>query len=167
MIFVVMLFSLVCGAVLQAVFPTWLWLGEAGAPVLLGLVLYYALTHDDLIMWLAALSAGLLQDALGMIPLGYSSFCFCVVAWIVSRFRETVFSGDWPAHLMFGGVCGAGVSLVLSILLAQNGSLVIHPGWAVLKTFGAGLLGAVVVPFEFRLMESLDRMLGNIQERGN
>jgi rod shape-determining protein MreD len=166
LIIVAMFFCLVCGSVLQAIFPTWLWLGEAGAPVLLGLVLYYSLAHDDWLMWLTALSAGILQDALGLIPLGYSSFCFCVVAWIVSRFRETVFTGDWPAHIVFGALSSGGVSLFLSIMLSHGGSLMIHPGWAVLKTFGALLLGAVIVPFEFRLMEALDRTLGNIQERG-
>jgi len=166
LIVVVMFFCLVCGAVLQAVWPTWLWLGQASAPFLLGLVLYYALSHGDGFMLLAAVLAGLLQDALGLIPLGYSSFCFCLTALIVSRFREMVFSGDWPAHILFGAVAAAGVSLVLSLLLSHDGRLLIGPGWTILKAFGAGLLGAIVIPFEFRVLEALDRMLGNLHERG-
>ena len=101
-------------------FPTCRWLGQANAPILLGLVLYYALAHSRGTMLQAAIFAGLLQDALGMIPLGYSSFCFCVVALVVSKFKDMVFVHELVTHMLFGALASGAVTLALYGLLAQG-----------------------------------------------
>ncbi|MFH0880489.1 MAG: hypothetical protein V2A34_12305 [Lentisphaerota bacterium] len=167
MISLLMVFSLVCGTVLQAMSPTWSWLGQAHLPLLLGLVLYYAFTHDDMHMIVCALLAGILQDSMDLIPLGYSSFCFCVVGLTVSRFRDLVFVRQWITHLLIGAAAAGGVSLALSVLLLYNDGLIIGPLRLLLKTVGSIFLGAMVVPVEFQVMESLDRMLGNAVKEEN
>lgn len=161
-----MLCALVLGAVLQAVFPTWAWLGHAHAPILMGVVLYYALAHSMGATLAAAIVGGLLQDALGMIPLGYSSFCFCLVALLAGKFRDIVFVHERVTHVLFGALAGGGVTLLLYILLGKDGLVALRPGWAALKTGGSVLLGAVLVPFEFELLGAVDRMLGNLESRG-
>lgn len=160
-----MLFALICAAVLQAVIPTWHWLGQANAPVLLGVVLYYSLSQSRFMMFQSAILAGLLQDALGLIPLGYSSFCFVLAGVFVAKFKDIVFVHESITHMLFGGLAAGFVTLVLYGLLAQGDLILLRPAWAVLKTIGSVILGAIVVPLEFELLESLDRMLGNVEPR--
>ncbi len=165
MTYLFMLVTLICGAILQAVFPTWAGFGQAHAPILLGLVLYYSLTHERALMLQTAVLAGLLQDALGMIPLGYSSFCFCVVALIAGKYKETVFSREMITHVFFGGLASGGVTLTLYLLLGKDDLVILRPLWALLKIVGSMILGMVIIPLEFKLLEALDRMLGNITPR--
>lgn len=160
-----MVFALICGAVLQAVLPTWSWLGHAAAPVLLGIVLYYAISYPRGMMLGAAVVGGLLQDSLGMIPLGYSSFCFCVAALAVARFKDLVFVHETITHMVFGALAAGTVTLLLYGLLAGGGQVVVRAGWGFQKIIGSLLLGGVVAPLAFELMESLDRMLGNLEAR--
>ena len=159
----VMFFCLIVGAVLQTLIPTWLWTGQAHAPVLLGLVLYYALAHDTRRVLEVAIAAGLLQDALGMIPWGYSSFAFCVVGLAVHRCRDLVFARQWLTHLVFGALGSAAATVLLYALLRAGGAIALGPGWAALKVGGSLVLGAVVVPLVFATVAVLDRRLGNLQ----
>ena len=159
----VMFFCLVAGALLQSLIPTWRWAGQAQAPVLLGLVVYYALAHDQRRMLQAAVVGGLLQDALGLVPWGYSAFAFCVVGLSVHRCRELVFEQQWLTHLVFGAVASGAATLLVGLLLRAGGTLQVPLAWAALKVFGAVALGAVVVPAEFAAVALLDRRLGNLQ----
>lgn len=164
MMLLTLLFALGCGAILQGAMPAWNTFGHAKAPVLLGLVIYYALTRDRNWMLAAAVMAGILQDALGRIPMGYSSCCFCLVGLIVQRFRDVLFGFRAMTHLMVGGLAGGGVTLLLVLLLAKDGLVEMQPGWAVSKTIGAAALGALCTPIAFRLVETLDLKLGNLEE---
>jgi rod shape-determining protein MreD len=160
-----MYFVLVVAAVLQAVFPTWRWLGYANAPILLGVALYYALEHSHGMMLQAAILAGLVQDALCMIPLGYSSFCFLVAAVIASRFRDIVFVHELATHTLFGALASGGVTLALYGLLGKDNLVILRPAWALWRVAGSIALGAVLIPLEFEILEASDRMLGNIEEK--
>ena len=160
-----MFMAILVGAVAQAVFPTFSWLGQVNAPVLLGLVIYYALAHSRGTMLQAAIFAGLLQDALCMIPLGYSSFCFCVVAVVVSKFKDMVFVHESVTHMLFGALTSGAVTLALYALLSAADLISLATGWTILKVAGSMFLGALIVPFEFELVAGLDRMLGNTHER--
>jgi rod shape-determining protein MreD len=159
-----MIFALICGAVLQALIPNWRVMGQAHVPLLLGLVLYYALSPDRGLMWTAAVLAGFLQDALGEIPLGYSSFCFCLVALVVSRFREDVFAHEILMHAVAGALAAGAVTLALTVLLTHDQAVVLSAGRIALKLVGSVLLGAAVTPVVFHALEGTDRMLGNLYE---
>lgn len=160
----VMIFALLCGAVLQALVPNWRVMGQAHVPVLLGIVLYYAFSSDRGLMWTAAVLAGLLQDALGPIPLGYSSFCFCLVALVVSRVREEVFAHEILLRAGAGALSAGAVTLALSVLLMNDRAVILSAGRVGFKLVGSALLGMVVAPVVFGAMEGLDRMLGNLGE---
>ena len=158
-----MWFVVVFGAVLQAALPAPTWLGQAQGPVLLGIVLYYGLAHTRPMMLQAAVLAGLLQDALSLSPLGYSSFVFCVVGLIVERFRDAVFVHELFTRMLFGALGAGAVTLGLYGLLAQEDLVAARASWVVLKTVGSLVLGAIIVPLECELLAALDRMLGNVE----
>lgn len=161
---VVMLFALVCGVVVQALLPAFPLLGLAKPPVLLALVIYYAFTRSRGTLLLAAILAGVLQDAQSRIPLGYSSACFCLTGLVVFRFRDVVFGLRSVTHMVVGGLASAGITAVLALLLSLEGLVVFLPGGFLAKVLGAGLLGVVTVPVGFRCVEFLDVKLGNVEE---
>jgi rod shape-determining protein MreD len=161
---VVMIFVLVCGVVAQAVLPAVALLGLAKPPVLLGIVLYYAFTHDRAAVLSAAILGGVLHDAQGSIPLGYSSACFCLAGLIVYRFRDVVFVLRSVTHMVIGGFSAAAITAILAVLFTVQGLVVFLPGGFLAKIAGAGLLGVVTVPLVFRFVEYLDLKLGNLEE---
>lgn len=160
MTFFSMLVMMLLGGVVQAVLPTAPWLGEIRPPVLLCLTTYYALTRARPPLG-AAVTAGLIQDALGPIPLGTSSFCFCCVALLIHRQRETVFAGQGVTHFLFGAAAAGLATAGLYALLAVNGAFSLPMSRVLLKILGAMALGGGVAPLVYGLMERLDRMLGN------
>ena len=162
MTLLVLAFALLTGVVVQALLPTsWAWLGAAQAPILLGVVLYVALAHNQLLMLCCALAAGLLQDALGQIPLGYSSFGFCLVGLAAHRFREEVFQHEGLTHVVFGAAASGLVTLLLYGLLRKDGTIDLPPAWAFKKIAGTALLGAVVTPLVCWLLTHLEQRLGS------
>jgi cell shape-determining protein MreD len=157
---VALLFLFSAGAVAQALLPTAPWLGQAHAPILLSLSLYYALTRPRAAALAAALAAGVLNDALGPIPLGYSSAGFAAAALAVSRYREEVFVWRHVTHMIFGALSSAGVTLALAALLQATGLVSLAPGLAALKTAGAFVLGAATLPAVYAVGRRIDTMLG-------
>lgn len=154
------LLSLVLAGALQAMLPAAAALGGAVAPVLTGLVVHYALTRSTGAMLFAAASAGIVQDALGLVPLGYSSAAFCLAGWVIHRWRAEVYEASSLTHAVFGALAAGGVCLLQALLLAAGEGL--RPGGAAvaLKTAGALLLGAVCVPWVCALARRLDTALG-------
>ena len=159
-----MVFYLVAAAVGQAMVPSWARLGMVKPPLLLGLVIYYALTRERHWALVAALLAGIFQDAMGHIPLGYSAAGFCLVALVVQRFRTTVFIFRAVTHVVLGTVCSVAVTLWLALLLSQDGLIELVPRLLAQKILGAMVLGAIAVPVAFRFAEALDVRLGLVEE---
>ncbi|TAN36922.1 MAG: rod shape-determining protein MreD [Verrucomicrobia bacterium] len=160
MTLLVMLLVLLTGAALQALLPGWTWLGGAQPPILLALVLFYAFAHSRGWMLFCALLAGLLQDALGQVPLGFSCFCFGLAGFAALRYRDDVEEGAWLAQMVFGGLAAAAVNLLLYILLRHADAVVVSSALALRKTIGSALLGALLTPLVFRVVISLERQLG-------
>jgi rod shape-determining protein MreD len=156
----VMIFILVCAAVLQAILPTWTVLGNAVFPILPGLVFYYALTRPSNIALCAAMIAGLLQDAMCMVPLGYSAFCFSLVSLLISKFREEILIVDWSMHFIFGAITNAAITLALYLLLLIGNFVHISMFTLVMKLSASLLLGALVIPIIFKIVFFLDCRLG-------
>lgn len=158
----VMIFAVIGGAVLQAHLPAHTFLGQARFPFLLAVVLYYALNRDAGIMLACAFLAGFIQDALSLIPLGYSSACFSVAGWIAGRFRKMVITESPITSAFFGGTGALAVTLVFYLLLSGGELVDCSVGWAVWKAAGAGILGALCAPLVFFTVGGLDRLAGNV-----
>ena len=160
MSFLVILTALVGGVVLQALIPAWGGFAAGKAPILLGVVIYVALTRSRGVMLATALLAGILQDALGLIPLGYSSTCLVLTGLVVSRYRAEVFEFRGVTHVFFGAVASGVFALGMSLLLRAGGADADGFGWMIYRTAAALLAGAIVVPLVCRVLEELDRRLG-------
>ncbi len=156
--------SIFCCAMIQAVIPAWHHLGQAKVPLLLGAVLYYALSRHGFEVLEAAFLAGILQDSLGPIPIGYSVLAFVGVGLLVHQYRDRVFGEHWFTHIMMGIGASVLVTLVLYLLLVGSG-LRSGVGFAFVltKSLGMSLLGIVAFPLVYKSIETLDRSLGNLK----
>jgi cell shape-determining protein MreD len=159
----VLCFAILAGAALQPVLPRLAWLGHAPVPLLAGLVVYYAFLRGQRWMLAAAMLAGLVEDLLGLMPVGCTSFGYVLAGSLCHYFRGMVMVRQWSTHALFGAVtAGLGV-LANAILLALGGTIGVGPGWLLLRLLGAALGGAVATPLVFRALAGLDEMLGNLE----
>ena len=157
---VVMAALLFCGALLQVLVPPARMLGDSAFPVLLALAVYFGLARRLGEALRGAFLAGILQDSLSHIPLGFSSLCFCTVVWTVHRFRNEVFIRDWITHLLFGASANFGVVLAQGIILWWMDLVRVSGMFFAWKLAGSLVLGAVTVPVIYQLAERLYAILG-------
>ena len=157
---IVMFLALVTGATVQALLPAWAWFGSAQAPVLLALVLFYAFAHERGPMLFCAFVGGLLQDALGQVPLGFSCFAFALAGLWAQRYRDKVDEQAIISQVVFGGSAAVMVTLLLYLLLRHAGAISLPIMPALRKTLGTAVLGAVLTPLMFRMALGLERRLG-------
>jgi len=149
---------------LQALLPDWAVLSHARYPVLLGVVLYFALNHNLWIVIPVAFAAGLIQDGLGFVPLGYSSLLFCGVALVAAHYRQLVLADAAITAIFFGGIASLTVSLSLYLLLLSGGYISCSGTTALVRILGSGLLGTITVPAVFVCMKLLYHAL-DLQEK--
>ncbi len=159
-----MVMVMIGATLLQALLPGFAVLGHARFPVLLGVVLYYALHHKLWIVIAAAFTAGMLQDGLGFVPLGYSSILFCIVALVAARYRQLVLSDAAITAIFFGGIASFMVSFALYLLLKTGGYISCSGTTALVRILGSGLLGTITVPVVFICMKHLYLAL-DLQEK--
>lgn len=158
-----MLFAVVIGAVLQAFLPALWWLGYAQFPILPGLVIYYAMIADRPTMLAAAVLSGLIEDTLGLMPLGYLAFCYCVTGLVCQSFRDVVMARQWTTHVFLGAVSNFGITLVCYLLLAKDGLIHADVFQVAARFFGSTVTGAVAAPVVFQIMRKFDHALGNVE----
>ncbi len=126
--------------------------------------LFIALHHKLWIVIASAFAAGMLQDGLGFVPLGYSAILFCVVALVAAKYRQLVLSDSAITALFFGGIASFMVSFALYLLLRTGGYVSCSVTTALVRIIGSGLLGIITVPVVFICMKHLYRAL-DLQEK--
>lgn len=156
----VLLFLIAVGALVQAMIPAIPELGLAKVPVLAAIVVYYALVRERRDLLWAAICAGLVQDAMGLIPFGYSPVAFGISGWMIARFKDLVFVHEVLTHMMFGLLMAALSTCVLFFLLTSTGLIEMTVSHALHKVAGTALLGAVITPLAFLGCSRLDRLMG-------
>lgn len=156
--------ALFAGVIAENIIPASIFMGQAKLPILMSIMVYYALNRPIELMLISAMAGGILCDSLNALPLGYSSLCFCAVGVVVRMYREVVFSRKWLTHILFGAVTGTGYALAMYILLVLSEASIREApfSWIVVKALGTGVFGMVLVPIVFVVMERLDMMMGNI-----
>jgi rod shape-determining protein MreD len=150
-------------ALLQSFLPGWPLLAHARFPVLLAVTLYYALNYKPWVAMIAAFWAGLIQDSLSFVPLGYSSMLFCMVGLIAGRYRKKVLSDAVITAIFFGGIATLGVTLLLYLLLKINNLVACSGTTAALRIFSSGILGLVTAPAVFLVLTVVHRGLDLIE----
>jgi cell shape-determining protein MreD len=160
---VAMLFLLLAGTALQSFFPAIAWLGYANVPILCSIVIYYTLFRGGVWMIAVALLAGIFQDSLTLIPLGYSSFGFAVGCLIIERQREVIILQSPLTHMVLTAGMHAAVTILLTVLLVQGNLIEWQPWWLLLKVPGAMLLGVITGPLVIAMARLLEEKLGLIE----
>lgn len=161
---VIMAVSLLIASVTQQVLPGLTLLGQAKAPLVLSVVLYYALHRSLALMVTAAIAGGVLCDSLEALPLGYSSMVFGMLGIAAWFHRDVVFSARGVTHMASGFL--AGLLLIFGLyglLLIGDTSLREVSFFRIaIKAIGTALLGMILAPIVFAILERLDRLTGNI-----
>lgn len=165
MAFLLMVFWLLVGGTVQALIPTWGHLGEPAFPVLLGVVLYVA-THKKArhFMWVA-LTAGVLADAMSLVPFGVSSLSFLASATVAMVLREDFYPDRAVVAMALGALCCAASTLVMGMLLQTWGLTTLGARAVLTRMGGSAVLGAVIMPLLFALLRSMERYLGTLEAR--
>ena len=161
---VIMSVALLIAAVTQQVLPGLTLLGQAKAPLVLSVVLYYALHRSLALLVTSAIVGGVLCDSLEALPMGSSTTVFCILGIGAWFYRDVVFSARGVTHMVFGLLAGLGLTFGLyAILLISAESLrEVSWLWIALKAIGTALLGMILAPIVFAILERLDRLTGNI-----
>lgn len=154
------IFSLLVAALIQAAVPTTPWSGWAPAPVMCGLVVYYALVRTRGLVLEVALLAGLVEDSVSQVPLGTSSFAYAVAGLVIERYRDNVVVRQWTTHVAFGALTNLATTLFTLLMLLKDGLIEPSALHAALRLIGAMALGGAVTPIVFQLLEGLDDTLG-------
>lgn len=163
MTYLVMGVVMIVTAILQVQFPSYAAFGAAKVPFLFSVVIYYSLSHETETMLVSAFCAGFIQDSLSVVPLGYSALIFCVLGWVLARFRRLVISESIITPVFFGAVANMLFTIVMYIWLACDGLVSFGAGRTFMRIIGSGFLGALSAPVVFMLARSLDQLVGNIE----
>jgi len=159
-----MTFLLLAAGVLQSLLPAFAWLGSAKPPILLAVALYYAVLHERPAMVAAALLAGVIQDSLSLLPMGYSALAFTLLGWLAHQSRQVVFRESLVTAGLLGAVGGMASTLLLCLMLVLGGDYVVGSVfWVIRKIIGAGLLGLLTMPLVWRGATALDRLVGVLE----
>lgn len=156
----VMAFAMFLGAVLQASLPALGWMAHARIPFMVGIVVYYALLHTRGTMLVAAFAAGLLDDSLGLMPLGYSTFAYIVVGLACQSYRDVVIPRQWTTQAVFGASANAGALFLNFALLAKDDLISVGFLNFLLRLIVAAISGFIAIPLIFMFIDWLNRNVG-------
>lgn len=160
MSFALLLVSLLICTVAQTLLPQIGWAGGAPVPLLTGLVVTYALRAPAGLALFAAMAAGLFQDSVSLMPLGYTSFCFSLCVLVIHRERELMITDSWFTHLVLGALAGFAVNLLTGTFLLASGLASFSPGYFLNRLVGGALLAALMVPVLHTVIQQLEGHLG-------
>jgi rod shape-determining protein MreD len=157
----VMAFLLMLAGVLQSLIPAADWLASSKTPFLLAVAIYYSLTHTRGVTATAAILAGVMQDSLSRIPVGYSAFCFVGFALGVHHLRGVLFRDSLVTVAVLGAGLGALTKLALyAMLLLGTDTVSVPLWWLLLSMAGSALLGLLVAPLVWLVAGMLERLVG-------
>ncbi|HEY5653656.1 MAG TPA: rod shape-determining protein MreD [Pontiella sp.] len=163
---ILMIVTIICGALLQQILPVWPIFGGIKPPILAALSLHYALRRDNRDMWLAVITAALLHDGLEVGPFGPAIATFPIIGFLANRIRTEVFADDLPLQLMFGAVIGLFVTLVTLLAYSAFGLRPFHFGMAVLRLIGGLILGMTTLPIISHMTVKLESILPKSRGHG-
>jgi|GEM_PF-582423 len=159
---VTLFFMLLLAAVLQSAVPPVLVLGGAKLPFLLSVALYYTFTHEMDAMVVAIVTAAVAQDALGLVPMGFSLPLFFLVSMSFLSARHSLQADEFLTRMMIGGIAGFAVTLGLFLALVWTGAVHMDMGHGLARALGTAVAASLTTPLIFGLAGWLDRVAGNV-----
>jgi len=157
----IMVFLMLMGGLLQSLMPATAIMGLSKPPFLMAVALYYALAHPRGTAVIAAILAGVIQDSMSLLPVGYSSLCFVLFGLFLAKTREKLFGDSLFTVALLGAGLGALTTLGLYLMLSLNALADSIPFWWVaLKMGGSALLGLGVAPLVWWAAATLERYVG-------
>jgi len=138
--------TIVLGALLQQFLPAWPLFGGIKPPILAALAIHYALRRDNRDMWLAILTAALLQDGLDLGTFGPALIAFPILGILTQRIRNEIFSEGLVSQLFFGAALGLFTTFVTLFVYTVTGQRPLHFGTTLLRLFGSIWLGMATLP---------------------
>lgn len=165
MTLLILIFWIIVGITLQVMVPAWQHMGQPAFPFLLGAVLYAAVHKKPIYFVLTALLAGLLKDALSLVPLGFSTGSFLVAGGLAWLLRRDFHVRRARMVMGLGAMCAAAATGTMALLLRWHGLVVLSRHDCVWRMAGAAVLAAVLVPIWFGMMRGMERFLGTWEDR--
>ena len=152
-------------AVIESLMPTLHILGQGEAPIVLGVVMYYALTRERHMVVKAAIVAGIFYDALCYnVPPGFSAIAYVIIGLMVNHYRDKILGGHWVTHMFLGVLSSLMITVMMYAMLVTRGNQ-ITVGGMLIKALGVMLMSLAVIPLVFKIVERLDYKLGNVELR--
>ena len=165
MTLLMLLFWLIVGGTLQAAVPAWRHMGQPAFPILLGVVLYAALNKKARYFVAAAILAGLVEDALSLAPLGYSSCAHLAAGTLAVLLRKDFFAARAFTTSWLAALCAAVATGTLALMLRSKGLVALSGREMLWRMTGSAVLAAALIPLLFGLMRGLERRLGTWEDR--
>lgn len=134
-------------------------------PFLTGIAIYYALCRPAWQAGTVALWSGILQDALGGVPLGTTSWLLTAATLAIVAVRRVLLRESVLTAALLGGLL-AGVQGLWQYAVVSR-AFVIRPGaaWLGLSLTTLALSGVAAAALAFVCGRLLDRMAGNVKLR--
>ncbi len=134
-------------------------------PFLTAAAIYYALCRPPWQAATVALWSGILQDALGGVPLGTTSWLLTGATLVIVAVRRVLLRESLMTALLLGGLLSGLQGLWQYVFVAR--AFVERPGapWLALATAVLALTGAGAAGLAFVCGNLLDRMAGNVKVR--
>jgi rod shape-determining protein MreD len=152
-------------AVVESLAPTLNILGQGEAPIVLGVVIYYALTRERHMVVKSAIVAGIFYDALCYkVPPGFSAIAYVCIGLLVNQYRDKIFGNHWITHMFLGAVASLIMTVMMYTMLISRGNEITISGMLI-KALGVMLMSLGVIPLVFKFVERLDYKLGNVELR--
>ena len=152
-------------AVLESLAPTLRILGQGEAPIVLGVVMYYALTRERHMVVKAAIVAGIFYDALCYkVPPGFSAISYVCIGLVVNQYRDKIFGNHWLTHMFLGVLSSLFMTVLMYVMLLSRGNEITFGGMCI-KAAGVMLMSLAVIPLVFKIVERIDYKLGNVELR--
>ena len=169
MTILVLFFLLFSSTLVQILIPPCALLAEAKVPLLMGVVIYYAMAQPRGLMLGAAIGAGLSLDALSLTPPGYSVLWFCAAGLLINRYRDVVLPPSVPTAAAAGLALGILTTFATYLMLraGREPLIMISAGRAAWKAVGTGLLGLVAAPLVFLVAVRLEKLVGLRREEAD
>ncbi|WP_168433477.1 rod shape-determining protein MreD [Pontiella sulfatireligans] len=159
-----MLLTIGASALLQQLLPAWPLFGGVKPPLLAALALYYALRRDSRDMWLAVVTAALLQDGLDLGVFGPALLAFPMIGILAHRIRNEVFADGLVTQLVFGAAIGVFTTFIAILIHSASGQRPFHFGMASVRLLSSLWLGMAVLPLVSLSINKLEASLP--QRRG-